>query len=345
MAGHPVRRSFDAAEPGVHARRRADLALGIGANAAIFTVVDAVLLRPMPYPAADRLAAIWGTSTTLPQGLIAIQDVDDWRARNHAFDEIGMIRQQSVNLTGRDSPDCLTGAFVSASTLGILGARPALGRLLRPEESEQGSPDRVAVLSYGTWMTRFGGDTGIVGRSITLNGAPHVVVGVTASDFVDPYGVTELWIPMASAPPGWFARGAMNVWAIGRVRAGWSFADAQRDLSAVAAQVAAEQPATDAGFGVKVTPLRDSIVGRTGAVLWTVLGFVAVVLLIACANVANLQLARATARWREFSVRAALGARRGRLVRQLLTESVLLSAAGGLLGIALAVGQRAPSSR
>ena len=313
------------------------LALGIGANTAIFTVIDAVLLRPLPYPAADRLAVMWGAGANGQKLLVAIPDVNEWRARNHTFEDIGTIRQQSVNLTGGETPDRLPGAFVSSNTLALLGARIARGRLFTPEESAQGASGGVAVLSYASWKTRFGGDPGVVGRTLTLNGRPHVVIGVLTADFVDPYGGSEVWLPMSAAPAGWFTRGAFNVWTIGRIKPGTTFAQARRDLSAVAAQLAAEYPTTSSSASTIVTPMREEIVGKTGPTLLIVLGFVAVVLLIACANVANLQLARATARRREFSVRAALGAGRWRLARQLLTENLLIAMLGGLLGCGFAV--------
>jgi putative ABC transport system permease protein len=248
-----------------------------------------------------------------------------------------MARTQSVNLTGIEAPDRLVGTFVTANTLRILGAHAAMGRLFTTEETTQGTAQQVAVLSNPTWRTRFGGDSAIVGRTLVLNGRPHVVIGVLAADYRDPLGDMDVWLPITSAPnPQWFTRGNTTVWAFGRLKPGVTIDAARADLARVTRELAAEYPQTNAGIGATVLSLRETLVGDVKPSLLIVLAFVGVVLLIACANVANLQLARAAARRREMSMRAALGAGRWRLVRQLLTESLVLSAVGGWLGVVLA---------
>ena len=313
------------------------LALGIGANTAIFSAVSAVLLRPLPYADADRLAVLWGSRGEAKQTLISIPAFHDWQARNHTFDAMGIVRSQSVNLTGTDAPDRLIGNFVTASTLQILGAHPALGRLFTPQETAQGTGQPVAVLSNAAWKTRFGGDATMVGRTLILNGQPHVVIGVTDSSFSDPFGPTDVWLPITSAPnPSWFTRAVQNIWAIGRMKPGVTAARAQQDLAVVAARLGEEYPATDGGSGATVVSLRDNLVGPVRPALLVLLAFVGVVLLITCANVANLQLARAATRTREMSLRVALGAGGSRLARQLLTESLVLAIGGGAGGLLVA---------
>jgi putative ABC transport system permease protein len=313
------------------------LALGIGAANAIFSVVSAVLLRPLPYPHADRIALIWGTRGGGQESAVSIPALRDWMEQNHSFAAIGVARMQSVNLTGTEEPDRLTGNFVTAATLRVLGARAALGRLFSPAETAEGTGQNVAVISWAAWKTRFGGDPAIIGRTIVLNGRPHVVIGVTDPGFTDTFGPIDVWLPITSAPNAtWFTRADPEVWGVGRLKPGVSMDAARRDLSAVAARLAAQYPATDGGSGALVAPLRDEIVGPVRPALLVLLAFVGVVLLIACANVASLQLVRAAARDRELSVRATLGAGRARLARQLLTESLVLAVAGGALGLLLA---------
>src|SRR5262249_4030888 len=334
-AVHAVRQLRRA--PGFTAVALLTLVLAIGANTAIFSVVSAVLLRPLPYPNADRLTILWGAAGDQKQNLVSIPDAKEWQARNRSFAEMSIARSQSVNLTGRDRPDRLQGTFVTANALRLLGAHAAIGRLLTDAETTEGTGQAVAVISDAVWRTRFGADPGIVGRTLILNGRPQVVVGVMAATFEDINGATEVWLPITSAPnSNWFTRDNPSVWVIGLLKPGVTREQAQRDLSAIARQLGQEYPATNAGTDVTVQSLRDYLVGTVRPTLLLVFGFVGVVLLIACVNITNLQLARATSRRREISLRAALGAGQGRLVRQLLTESLVLSLIGGVIGVALA---------
>jgi len=314
--------------PGFTAAAVLTLALGIGANTAIFGVVDAVLLQALPYPDAAQLVVLSAARGDQQQLLISVPEAEDWRARNRTLTDIGIQRTQSVNLTGTEAPDRLVGSYVTASTLHILG------RLFGPEETLPGSGQRVVILSAAAWKTRFGADSSVLGRSVTLDGRPHRVIGVLSDAFRDPFSPVEVFLPIASAPSqSWFTRGSPSFWAFGRLKTGVTLEQAQGDLSRVARDLAQEYPSPNANTGASVRRLRDSIVGPVRDTLLIVLAFVAVVLLIACANVANVQLARAVSRSREMSLRAALGAGRARLVRQLLTESVVLASLGGVAGV------------
>jgi putative ABC transport system permease protein len=312
------------------------LVLAIAANTAIYSAVSAVLLRPLPYPDAGQLVVLWASVGDQDRNLVSFPDLQEWRARNRTFTDIGVVRTQSVNYTGADRPDRMIGSFVTANTLRLLGAHAAAGRLFSDDETAEGSAARVAVLSNAAWQSRFGGDPRAVGRTIVLNGRPHVVIGVTAADYTDPFA-PEVWLPVTSAPnANWLTRDNPALWGVGLLRPGVTRVQAHADLSAIARAIAAEFPATNAGVGASVIPLREFLVGNTRPTLLILLGFVALILLIACANIANLQLARSTSRRRELSLRAALGAGRGRLVRQLLTENLVLAAIGGVCGILLA---------
>jgi putative ABC transport system permease protein len=312
----------------------ATLALGIGANAAIFSMVDATLFRPLPYPAADRLAVLFTARPGEPRLLVSVPDVLDWRARNHTLEDIGVERAESVNLTGTGTPDRLIGSFVDAHTLRILGARTALGRIFTDQETTIGTGQQVAVLSNAVWQSRFGGDSAIIGRTLTLNGRPFVVVGVLSATYQDPQSGVDVYLPITSPPSaGWLTRDDPAVWAVGRLKPGVTTAMAQRDLTAIESQLATTWPTTHAGLTAAVLSLRETIVGDVRSSLLIALAAVAFVLLIACANVANLMLARAAGRRHEISLRTALGATRGRVMRQLLTESLVLAAFGGLAGV------------
>jgi putative ABC transport system permease protein len=314
------------------------LALGIGGTTAIFSVVNAVLIRPLPYAEPAQLVTIWGTAGAQGQQGVVYADYLDWREQNHSFADIGVYRSQSVNLTGGDTPQRLIGSFVSASFLRVIGATAARGRLLLDRETEVGTREAVAVVSHEAWQSRFGGDSALLGRTILLNGQAFQVVGITPPKLPFPFGVPDVMVPIPYYPnANGLARGNRGVWAVGRLKPGVTLQNAERDLKAVAKRQAELYPATNATSGVELQQLREQLIGPAREPIVLVFAAVGVVLLIACANVANLQLARGASRFRELSVRAALGASRVRIARQLLTESVVLSLAGGAAGLGLAV--------
>src|SRR5882724_2857272 len=330
--------------PGFSAIVIVTLTLGIGANTAIFSVINAVLLRQLPYKEPDRLAMLWSEDPAhdIHEGRVSIPNFTDWKNRSHLFEDMTIFIGQTFLLGGDDGPpERLRSARVSANFFPMLGARPMLGRAFTPEE-EQNS-DRVVVLSYGLWQRRFGGSAEALGSDLVMDGRKLRIIGVMPADFQYPFADTQVWEPMTTHPY-WTARDrtsprSSGVWfTLGRIRPGVAWSQAQAEMSAIAQQIAIEYPDSKNLPDIHVVPLYTQTTGPFQLSLSVLFGSVFLMLLIACTNVANLLLARGSAREREFSVRRALGAGRGRLAAQLLTESLVLSVAGGLFGLALAAG-------
>jgi putative ABC transport system permease protein len=323
--------------PGFAAVTILTLALGIGACTAIFSVVNAVLLRPLDYPDPSSLVVIRETQLPeFPEFSVSPPNYLDWEKQTKSYKNLAAYSGSRINLTGDGEPQQLIGVKATAHYFDVYGIKPALGRTFLPEEDAPGK-NHVVVLSYPFWQRVFGGAADVVGRSIQLNGEPYTVVGVAPLDFGSASKV-DAWMPMAFKPDETAndARGGHYLNVVGRLRTGVTVAQAEAELKVLAAQLAAQYPDSNKGWGIFMMPLQDYSVRDVRTVLYTLLGAVGCVLLIACANIANLLLARATARHREISIRAALGASRARLVRQLLTESVLLAVCGGLAGMLLA---------
>lgn len=322
--------------PGFTAVAVLTLALGIGANTAIFSVVDAVVLHPLPFPKSDRLVWLNGKFPQGDEAAVSTPDFLDYRAENRGFEQIvGMgFRSTPANLSG-DKPEQVLSTFASANLLQMLGIQPLLGRDFLLSDEQQRDP-QVAILGYGLWQRDFGSDPNIVGRRITVDSQSLTVIGVLPHD-LPLISAAEIWVPAPMLAPGMKMRLAHFLKVIGRLKPNVTLAQSQADLDAIAARLAQQYPDTDKGWSLRQRSLSEMLIGPVRPALLLMFAAVALLLLIACANVANLLLARCIARHREFVLRIALGARRGRILRQTLTESLILALVGGIVGVLLAV--------
>ena len=313
------------------------LALGIGANTAVFSVVNAVLLRPLPLEDPERLVVVWEDASFVgfPHNTPAPANYADWKAQNHVFTDMAAFSEDTFNLTGNGDPEKVAGYEATWNAFPLLGVQPVLGRVFLPEEDQPGGA-HVVLLSYGLWKRRFGGDPKLVGTEINVNGIKHSVAGVMPPSFHFPFNAAEMWVPAAFTPKQLAQRGSHTLIVVARMKAGVTLEQARADMNVVAHNLAVQYPASNNQLGAVVVPMKEEYVSESRSGLLVLLGAVGFVLLIACANVANLLLARSAGRAREVALRTALGATAKRLARQLATENLLLATFGAALGVGLA---------
>jgi len=326
--------------PGFTAVAVLTLALGIGANTAIFSVVNAVLLKPLPYADSDRLAVIWVTEPSAPGGLFpdTAPDFQDWQAQNQAFEGMSAVTMGGGTLTGAGEPRQLNGLSVSPNTFQLLRVQPQLGRSFSPDEGPTGH-NHVVILSYGLWQSAFGGQKNIVGSKVTLDGEAFDVVGVMPKDLRFPalWSLNpQFWTPITMDAPKWkTVRDNHWFWVLARMKKGVTLGQAAAEMVTISSRLAQQYPRTNTGVIARVKSLHEQLTGNVSEILWVLFATVGFLLLIACVNVANLLLTKSVGRQREIAVRLAVGAGAGRLVRQLLTESVVLFLLGGVAGLAV----------
>jgi putative ABC transport system permease protein len=321
--------------PGFAAVSILALALGTGANTAIFTAVDSILIRPLPYPQPDRLVNVWEDASFagFPRNTPAPANYYDWKEQNTVFEDVAASRFRTMTLRGEGAPEEVRGRAVTPNFFSVLQVSPAIGRVFSADEDRR--QVRVVVVSHGFWIRRFGGEASAIGKVVNINGEPTQVVGVMPRGFFFPDRRVEAWIP-ANLETERTRRGSHFLQVVARMKPGVTLPQARADMATIAKRLEAQYPDTNSKLGSVVNPIRDDMTGNTSVALLALLGAAGCVLLIACANLANLLLARASGRTREVAVRLAVGADRKSLVTQLLTESLVLSMLGGLLGLGLA---------
>ncbi|HEY6659934.1 MAG TPA: ABC transporter permease, partial [Pyrinomonadaceae bacterium] len=313
------------------------LALGIGANTAIFSVVNAVLLRALPYHKPDQLVIVSIVNSTGEREGLSIPEVQDFRQKLQSLEDLTAVQSQSVNVTGGDRPDRVRGAFVAANFFKFFNLAPIVGRTFIDGEDQPGAA-KLVVVNEKTWRERLNGDPNIESKKLILNGEPYSVIGVVSAHFKQPFDPeVELWMPLPYFPGiNKQQRDARFAFGMGHLKPGVRLDQAQSEAMTIAAQLAQAYPKENSGRSARVESLRELMVKDVRPMLWLLFGAVGVILLIACANLANLMLARGLSRQREIAVRAAMGASKWRLIRQLLTETTLIAAIGGVAGVLLA---------
>jgi predicted permease len=328
--------------PGFAAIAILTLALGIGANTAIFSVVNGVLLNPLPYPHPEQVMTVASKTSDFPESSISYPNFQDWVRQNHTFASLAAYRQTNFNLTGQGDAQRVSAMEVSATFFPLLGVNPVLGRNFSPEEDTFDATPTV-LLSGGFWKTKFGSSPDVIGKTLNLNGTDYTIAGVVPQNFYFCCGsinfrLSDVYVPIGASKLPWMRdrRIEPGIRAVGRMKPGVTLAQTRADMDDVARNLAVAYPDADKDVGIVVIPLKEVMVRNIRPFLLVLLAAVGFVLLIACVNIANLLLARSTGRAREFAIRAALGASQGRVVRQLLTESILLAVAGGALGLLLA---------